>query len=64
MRNEGRKYLFSKEEHPMHIRDEYDDGYASQHLSPADHMLINTRHTNIQGDACYGDAGNVYFVVL
>lgn len=48
VRNVGRQYLFSKtEEHPRHDRDSYN----------VDPMLIQRRHTNYQGDACYGDAG-------
>ena len=58
-RNEGRKYLFFKKDHPRHFKDFY-----NVYNKATDHTIIEKRHTNFQGDACYGDAGmfcSLYF---
>ena len=61
MRNEGRKYLFYKKEHPRHFEDSYNAyNKATDHTDK--HSFIEKRHTNFQGDACYGDAGMVCVV--
>ena len=59
MRNEGRKYLYSKQEHPRHLRDPNDEAKKREDIILSEHMFINKHHTNIQGDACYGDAGTI-----
>ena len=64
VRNEGRKYLYSKQEHPRHLLDPNDEAKRREDITLSEHMFINKHHTNIQGDACYGDAGTILSDVL
>merc|ERR1711971_318413 len=57
VRNEGRRYLFKTKEHPRHWENSYNAYSKAGGYYHDMHSLIDKRHTNFQGDACYGDAG-------
>ena len=62
VRNEGRRYLFKTKEHPRHWENSYNAYNKADYHDM--HSLIDKRHTNFQGDACYGDAGTYILSIV